>query len=129
MQEQLLLTHRLYTSIQLTDLSMEELDVPGAIVQLVAENQFRKRIANRDYIVVERKYALFPQASGQLEIPATAISAFQVNNNSNSFFRNRGSQLIRSTEEKTIEVLASPLHCSRSVDAQQPAAAHPAVEQ
>ena len=107
-QEQLLLTHRLYTSIQLTDLSMEELDVPEAIVQLVAENQFRKRIGNRDYIVVERKYALFPQASGQLEIPATAISAFQVNNNSNSFFRNRGSQLIRSTEGKTIEVLARP---------------------
>ena len=107
-QEQLLLTHRLYTSIQLTDLSMEELDVPEAIVQLVAENQFRKRIGNRDYIVVERKYALFPQASGQLEIPATAISAFQVNNNSNSFFRNRGSQLMRSTEGKTIEVLARP---------------------
>ena len=107
-QEQLLLTHRLYTSIQLTDLSMEELDVPEAIVQLVAENQFRKRIGNRDYIVVEKKYALFPQASGQLEIPATAISAFQVNNNSNSFFRNRGSQLIRSTEGKTIEVLARP---------------------
>lgn len=107
-QEQLLLTHRLYTSIQLTDLSVEELDVPGAIVTKVAENQFRKRIGNRDYIVVEIKYALFPQASGQLEIPATVISAYQVGSNQNSFFRSRGNQLIRNTEAKTIDVLARP---------------------
>ena len=69
-QEQLLLTHRLYTSIQLTDLSMEELVLPGAIIQKVAQNQFQKRVGNKDYMVVEMKYALFPQTSGKLNIPA-----------------------------------------------------------
>ena len=107
-QEQLLLTHRLYTSIQLTDLSMEPPEVSGAIVQQVAQNQFRKRIGNRDYIVVEKKYALFPQASGTLEIPTTVISAYQVGSNQNSFFRSRGNQLMRNTEAKTIDVLARP---------------------
>jgi len=110
-QEQLLLTHRLYTSIQLTDLSVEELDIPGAIVVKTSQNQYRKRIGNRDYIVVEMAYALFPQSSGKLDIPAISISAYQVGNNSqNSFFRSRGNQLIRNTQAKTIDVMATPAH-------------------
>ena len=114
-QEQLLLTHRLYTSIQLTDLSMEELVLPGAIIQKVAQNQFRKRVGNKDYIVVEIKYALFPQTSGKLDIPAVAISAYQPGNNQSSFFRSRGNQIIRNTEAKTIDVMAKPAH----IDADQ----------
>ena len=107
-QEQLLLTQRLYTSVQLTDLSLEELAVPGAIVLKTSQNQFRKRIGNRDYIVVEMIYALFPQASGELEIPAISISAFETDNRQSSIFRSRGNQLIRNTESKTINVLAKP---------------------
>jgi hypothetical protein len=115
-QEQLLLTHRLYTSIQLTDLSIEELVIPGAIVQKASQNQFRKRIGNRDYIVVEMAYAVFPQTSGKLDIPAIGLSAYQVGNNSqNSFFRSRGNQLIRNTESKIIDVMAKPAH----IDADQ----------
>ncbi|MDG1818450.1 MAG: BatD family protein [Porticoccaceae bacterium] len=114
-QEQLLLTHRLYTSIQLTDFSMEELKVPGAIIQKVAQNQFRKRVGNKDYIVVEIKYALFPQTSGKLDIPPVAISAYQVDNNQRSFFRSRGNQVIRNTDAKTIDVMAKPAH----IDADQ----------
>ena len=110
-QEQLLLTHRLYTSIQLTDLAIEELLIPGAIVKETGQNQYRKRIGNRDYIVVEMAYAVFPQASGKLDIPAITISAHQVDNSSqNSFFRSRGNQLIRNTESKIIDVLAKPAH-------------------
>lgn len=110
-QEQLLLTHRLYTSIQLTDLSIEELKIPGAIVQNVSQNQFRKRIGSKDYIVVEMTFAVFPQASGKLDIPAIAISAHQVANNSqNSFFRSRGNQLVRNTQSKVINVMAKPAH-------------------
>jgi hypothetical protein len=115
-QEQLLLTHRLYTSIQLTDLSIEELVIPGAILQKTSQNQFRKRIGNRDYIVVEMAYAVFPQSSGKLEIPAIGISAYQVGNNSqNSFFRSRGNQLIRNTQSKIVDVMAKPAH----IDADQ----------
>tara|TARA_B110000967_G_C18896077_1_gene570762 strand:- start:866 stop:2626 length:1761 start_codon:yes stop_codon:yes gene_type:complete len=114
-QEQLLLTHRLYTSIQLTDLSMEELVLPGAIIQKVAQNQFQKRVGNKDYMVVEMKYALFPQTSGKLNIPAVAISVYQTGNNQSSFFRSRGNQLIRNTEAKTIDVMAKPAH----IDADQ----------
>ena len=114
-QEQLLLTHRLYTSIQLTDLSMEELVLPGAIIQKVAQNQFQKRVGNKDYMVVEMKYALFPQTSGKLNIPAVAISVYQTGNNQSSFFRSRGNQLIRNTEAKTIDVIAKPAH----IDADQ----------
>ena len=114
-QEQLLLTHRLYTSIQLTDLSMEELVLPGAIIQKVAQNQFQKRVGNKDYMVVEMKYALFPQTSGKLNIPAVAISVYQPGNNQSSFFRSRGNQIIRNTEAKTIDVMAKPAH----IDADQ----------
>ena len=110
-QEQLLLSHRLYTSIQLTDLSIEEPKIPGAIIQKTSQNQFRKRIGSKDYIVVEVVYAVFPQASGKLDIPAIRISAHQVSNNSqNSFFRSRGNQLVRSTQPKVINVMVKPAH-------------------
>jgi hypothetical protein len=110
-QQQLLLTHRLFTSIQLTDLSIEELTIPGALIEKISENQFQKRIGNKLHAVVEIQYAIFPQSGGKLDIPAVNFSAFEVpRNRQNSIFSNRGNRIVRSTEAKTIDVMAKPAH-------------------
>jgi hypothetical protein len=108
-QEQLLLTQRLYTSVSLTDYSLTPLVVEDAVIEQVAENQFQKRIDGRDYLVIELRYAIFPQASGMMSIPSQRFGAFEVPTRRQfGLFNRRGSQVIRVTEEKMIKILNRP---------------------
>jgi len=107
-QEQLLLTHRLYTSVRLSDLSLDPLKIDDALMQKVSETQFQKNVAGKNYQVVEIVYALFPQASGKLQIPALRFSAYEASNNRYGGFSARGNRIIRSTDAKTIDVMARP---------------------
>ncbi len=107
-QEQLLLTHRLYTSVRLSDLGLDPLQVDDAVVQKVSETQFQKNIGGKNYQVVEIIYALFPQASGKLQIPALRFFAYETSNSRYGGFSNRGNRIVRSTDAKTIDVMARP---------------------
>jgi len=109
-QEQLLLTHRLYTSVRLSDLSLDDLKIDDAVVQKVSETQFQKNVGGKNYLVVEIIYALFPQVSGKLEIPALRFGAYEASNSRFGGFSARGNRIIRSTDAKTIDVMARPAH-------------------
>jgi len=109
-QEQLLLTHRLYTSVRLSDLGLDELKIDDALVQKVSETQFQKTVGGKNYLVVEIIYALFPQLSGKLEIPALRFAAYEASNSRFGGFSSRGNRIIRSTDAKTIDVMARPAH-------------------
>ena len=107
-QEQLLLTHRLFTSVRLSDLGLDPLKADDTVMQKVSETQFQKNVAGKNYQVVEIVYALFPQASGKLQIPALRFSAYEASNNRYGGFSARGNRIIRSTDAKTINVRARP---------------------
>ncbi|MDE0841248.1 MAG: BatD family protein [Porticoccaceae bacterium] len=108
-QEQVLLTLRLYTSVSLTDYSLTPIAIDGATVQQVAENQYQKRVDGRDYLVIEVRYAVFPQNSGELTIPAQRFGAFEAPRQRQfGGFRQRGNQVLRNTEIKTIKVSQRP---------------------
>ena len=110
-QEQLVLTHRLYTSVQLSDLSLSDLNVPDVILQKIGDNQYQKTINGRNYLVVEIKYALFPQVAGKLVIPALRFGAYESNGRSQfGGFTNRGTRIFRSTESKIVDVNVRPAH-------------------
>jgi hypothetical protein len=110
-QEQIILTQRLYTSVQLQDLTLSDLAVPEALVQRLGERQFQKMINGRNYLVVEVSYALFPQTSGKLDIPALRFGAFESTGRRQfGAFSSRGNQLFRTTDPKTIDVMARPAH-------------------
>jgi len=109
-QEQLLLTHRLYTSVALSNFDPDPLSVDDVIMHKVSETQFAKNIGGKDYRVVEYIYALFPQASGKLQIPALRFSAYQTSNNGYGGFSSRGNRIVRSTDAKTIDVMPRPTH-------------------
>ncbi|MCT2530222.1 BatD family protein [SAR92 clade bacterium H921] len=112
-QEQIILTYRLYTSVQLRDYSLSELDIPGAIIQGLGENQFQKVINGRNYLVLEVSYAIFPQSSGELSIPALRFGAFESSNRSQfGAFSSRGNRVFRDTQAKTIVVMPRPAHIS-----------------
>jgi hypothetical protein len=109
-QQQIILTQRLYTSVQLQDLSLSELELSDALVQRIGENQFQKMINGRNYLVIEVRYALFPQVSGKLDIPAMRFGAFESSSRQFGAFSSRGKQLFRNTQPKTIDVMAKPAH-------------------
>ena len=109
-QQQIILTQRLYTSVQLQDLSLSELEIDNALVRRIGENQFQKMINGRNYLVIEVKYALFPQVSGKLDIPPMRFGAFESNSRQFGAFSSRGKQLFRNTQAKTIDVMAKPVH-------------------
>ena len=111
--QQILLTHRLYTSVQLRDFALSELAIDKAVLHRLGDTQYQKVINGRNYLVLEVKYAIFPQSEGRLIIPSLRFGAYEVNNRSQfGVFNNRGNQIIRDTEPKSLEVAARPPQAS-----------------
>ena len=104
--QQIVLTQRLYTSVNLRDFSLSELNVDNAIVHRLGDTTYQKVLNGRSYLVLEVTYALFPKEVGKIDIPKQRFGAFEVNNSRQfGIFNNRGNQVIRDTEAKEIKVL------------------------
>ena len=73
-QGQLQLTLRVQQAVNLESRSITELDIPGAYVQTLGQNSFQRVIEGRPWLVHEIRYAIFPEASGELVIPAQTFS-------------------------------------------------------
>ncbi|WP_444900550.1 BatD family protein [Microbulbifer sp. VAAC004] len=107
-QEQLLVKVRLYTTIGLHDIATEPLQVAGAHVEKVDEQRYERKLGGVSHAVYELTYAVFPDSSGQLSIPAMTYVAVAGRRDPFSLF-NRNSQRLRlRSQAKTIEVLPKP---------------------
>ena len=105
-QGQVIVTLRLLTaeninSYRFSDLKINNMDV--VIEQLGKEKQYKTYHGNTPYLVVERRYALFPQQTGMMNI-APMVAEVDVpsgNRRSNSFFdpfgRNTQTRRVRSS--------------------------------
>jgi hypothetical protein len=70
-QQQLLLTVKLFLRTRLLDGSLSDPEPNGAVVRRIGQDvRYETRRADITYGVFERRYAVFPQQSGVLEIPA-----------------------------------------------------------
>ncbi len=107
-QEQLLVKVRLYTTIGLHDIATEPLQVPGAHVEKVDEQRYERRINGVGHAVYELTYAVFPESSGQLTIPALSYVAVAGRRDPFSLF-NRNTQRLRlRSQPQSLEVLPKP---------------------
>lgn len=87
-QEQSVLTLRIYHSVSLyDDSSLSPLEMPEARIEQLGEPRtYEKDINGILHGVIELRYAIFPQRSGELTIPAQAFSATLVDRaNDNDF--------------------------------------------
>ena len=108
--QEIIFTVRLLTAVNLQDYSITALQIPDAEVFRLSDTSYQKVINGRNYIVLEIKYAIFPNKSGELTIPKLRFSAFEIDpRNQYSLFNNRGNQVIRETQPSTIDVLEIPL--------------------
>ncbi len=69
-QQQLRVTARIFVGVPVVDASVSDPAPDNAVVRrLGADRNYTTQRGGRDYRVFERRYAVFPQASGPLEIP------------------------------------------------------------
>ncbi len=74
-QEQILFTLKLYHSVGLEEASISPLEVENAVIeQLGEQRKYETVLEGIRYSVIEIRYAIFPQSSGRLEIPALQFS-------------------------------------------------------
>lgn len=74
-QAQLEYTVRVFTSVNFLDASLDSPELDDAVVESLGENRYSKEINGRYYQVIERRYAIFPQTSGELIVPALTLQA------------------------------------------------------
>lgn len=111
-QEQIIVTLRLYTTVGLNGIEVQPLQVKDALVVNIDEKQYQTKINGRPGAVVETRYAVFPQQSGELIIPSML---YQVSINSGQrdlwdrFYGNGQNNVLRlRTDEQRINVLPAP---------------------
>lgn len=74
-QGQLLLTLRLQQAVNLQQRSISELQLDDAFVLPLEQRSFQRNVGGRPWLVHEVRYAVFPEQSGTLSIPAQSFSA------------------------------------------------------
>ncbi len=70
-QSQIILTARIYHAVNLMNASLSNLvlsDKTAVVEELDGEARFEKQAGGRRYKVIEKRYAIFPRATGQLTI-------------------------------------------------------------
>ncbi len=108
-QGQVILTLRVMQAINLEDRSITDLQLEDAFVRPLEQKSFQRNIGGRPWLVHEVRYAIFPEHSGSLEIPAQTFAGREVLPR-RSFFDlgGGGRQLRRNSQPLTVEVLPRP---------------------
>jgi hypothetical protein len=111
-QEQIIATLRLYTTVGLSGIDLQPLQIKDALVVQLDEKQYQTKINGQPGAVVETRYAIFPQKSGELIIPSML---YQVSLNAGQrdlwdrFYGNSRNNVLRlRTEEQRLNILATP---------------------
>ena len=108
-QQEVRLTVKLYYALNLTDGGLDDPKADGLVVRKLGQGtNYSAVVAGRNYRVVERHYALLPEKSGKLTIPAISFRGHAVNpDDSNSFFSN-GRSVAAHADPITLDVRPRP---------------------
>lgn len=108
-QGQVILTLRVQQAVTLAGRSISPLKLDDAFVKPLEQRSFQRVIGGRPWLVDELRYAIFPEQSGTLTIPAQIFSGRIERGRSSFFDIGGGGQLVRrSTQPITIDVLPKP---------------------
>ncbi|NOT83957.1 MAG: protein BatD [Methylococcaceae bacterium] len=112
-QAQVLYTMRLYRKVNMAQARLEEPKLTDAVIQKLGEdNNYNTQINGADYVVTERKYAIFPQKSGKVTIAPLTLTAEVVTDNAPRFNGSFNQQTTRTqkiaSNAITLEVRPAP---------------------
>lgn len=112
LQQQVLLTIKINTSINLTDLNLEPLDIPNTLLKELEQKSYQRQIGGKLFQTYEIRYALFPQTIGALTIPPATVYIAQPGSSPRGFrslFAPTRQERLR-TNGATVEVTRPPAH-------------------
>ncbi len=112
-QAQVIYTLRFFQRVQISQASLNEPKLTDAIIEQIGEDKnYNTELSGVNYLVTERKYAIFPQKSGTKTIKPLVLTANVISNNRpsfNGFFNSRQTTTKRvSSKEITLKVKPAP---------------------
>jgi hypothetical protein len=108
-QQQVLLTVKLYFAVNLTDGNLDDPKAQGAVVRkLGQDSRYGAQVGNRSYNVVERHYALTPENNGTLTVPPVVFRGHAMDTNGGGFFFNQGRAIGAQSSAITLNVRPRP---------------------
>jgi BatD DUF11 like domain len=111
-QQKIDLTIQIFYRIRLSNMALGQLVINDVIMEQIGEDkQYNKIINKQTYMVIERRYALFPQKSGYLTIPAIRFEAMQslsARGGFGGFFSQQGKPIYKQSNPLNITVKKKP---------------------
>lgn len=107
-QAELILTVTLQQAINLDGGEISAFDIPDAVVEPLERRSFQRRLGNRTWLVTELRYAVYPQKSGSLKVPAIGFTAREVQPGRSLLGARLGRRLRIASEPIDIEVKPVP---------------------
>ena len=107
-QSEVILTVTLQQAINLDGGEISNFDIPDAVLENLERRSFQRRVGNRTWLVTELRYAVYPQKSGALRIPAVGFTAREVQPGRSLLGARLGRRLRMASEPLEITVKSVP---------------------
>ena len=107
-QSEVILTVTLQQAINLDGGEISNFDIPDAVLENLERRSFQRRVGNRTWLVTELRYAVYPQKSGALRIPAVGFTAREVQPGRSLLGARLGRRLRMASEPLEIMVKSVP---------------------
>ena len=107
-QSEVILTVTLQQAINLDGGEISNFDIPDAVVENLERRSFQRRVGNRTWLVTELRYAVYPQKSGALRIPAIGFTAREVQPGRSLLGARLGRRLRMASEPLELDVKSVP---------------------
>lgn len=115
-QQQVLLTARVYVAVQLNNMQLSKPEFDNATVKQLSETTFNRNINGMPYEVHELIYAIFPQQPGELTIPELVFNAVEIVGGRSMFdFAGRGRAIRKISNQLSVQVKPIPKNFTGSV--------------
>ena len=107
-QAELILTVTLQQAINLDGGEISAFDIPDAVTEALERKSFQRRLGNRTWLVTELRFAVYPQKSGVLKVPAIGFTAREVQPGRSLLGARLGRRLRMASEPIDVEVKPVP---------------------
>ncbi|MCN4143819.1 MAG: BatD family protein [Thiohalomonas sp.] len=108
-QQQIMITVQLFHRIRFSNATLSDLEIENTVVEKISNDaNYSKNIGKNRYNIIERRYAVYPQKSGLLTIPALTFTGNAEISQSYSLFSRPGRQIISRTKPLILNILPIP---------------------
>lgn len=110
-QAQILYTVRIYSRVEIARASIDEPEQADAVIEKLGDDKnFQTQVKGENYMVTERRYAIFPQKSGMLTLAPLVLTAEVITNARSGFNGFFGSTMTRTkrASSKAISLMVKP---------------------